>query len=351
MTPDDPAWSSPPVSDGSLEVRFRVGVERIAALDTVAGTAFVQLAVTLYWTDPRLAGWEGPLPQALWGPILVLKNQVGDASVADEVFALVGVEGRLKRGVVYRATVGNPMDLHDFPFDLDDLDVVFHTSSHWRTRDGSQENMVTAGRIYVLREVEDPAEGASRTDPFSRLEDATSAQVHEWTVLGYSHELTGQRQVTGIESQDVVYRLHIARKPGFYVWRVLLPLAMIGLLDAAIFAFPPDDFGSRMGHATALVLASVAMLYVVGELVPRIDHLTRLDQVVVATLGLNALTVAWSLAVRLWPEPLVSLDPWVGLAMVGAYAAITLLVLVPAWLRHGAGRRRSGARRLPVGSG
>jgi hypothetical protein len=81
-------------------VDLRLSLLKVGAVDTVAGTAFVDAGVAYYWTDPQLAGWpEGAdLPARLWGPNILLHNALGDLQEVDVAFELVDpATGRLKR--------------------------------------------------------------------------------------------------------------------------------------------------------------------------------------------------------------------------------------------------------------
>ena len=64
----DEAWlESPKGPDGdTLQVGFRIGWERISDVSTLQSTVWINIAITFYWTDPRLAGWKGDLPPLLW---------------------------------------------------------------------------------------------------------------------------------------------------------------------------------------------------------------------------------------------------------------------------------------------
>ena len=56
-----------------LEVDFRLTVFHVGKVDTREQSSLVRMGVVLYWTDPRMAGWDSPvLPPTLWGPELWL---------------------------------------------------------------------------------------------------------------------------------------------------------------------------------------------------------------------------------------------------------------------------------------
>ena len=204
-------------NDTTLQVGFRIGWERISEVSTVHSTCRINIAVTYYWTDPRLVGWEGDLPPLIWGPEFVLTNKYGtDMQVFDEVFALANKngDGRIKRGVVYLGTIVNMMDLSNFPFDTSEIELDLHTSSHYRCLDSSRKNMLTTGRGYEVYEISDPDEGSHPDDPFCRLENHNSGRLPDWDLIGYSYEVKREKQVTGIESTDFIFKMLVARKTG-----------------------------------------------------------------------------------------------------------------------------------------
>ena len=86
--PDNDVWMRPPVParNGVITSRTkpvivdaRMRVVDISEVDTVHGTASVCVQVYLFWTDPRMIGYDhAVLPSKLWGPRLELQEVVGD---------------------------------------------------------------------------------------------------------------------------------------------------------------------------------------------------------------------------------------------------------------------------------
>eukprot|EP01084_Bolivina_argentea_P097764 175747_1 len=331
---DSDEWLHPPPSkDGKpIDVDFRIGVERISEMNTARVSSSIRIAITYYWTDPRLAGWkEKKLPAKCWGPIFFLTNQLGnDMSIFDEVFALVDVKaGRIKRGVVYLGTVSNPMDLTNFPWDSDTLDILLHTTSHFKCFDGSEQNMLADGRAYNIRPVVNPAEGASKHDPFCRLEDEHSSKVPEWDLLGYTYDMESLKQVTGVESDNLVFRILMARKTGYYIWKTLVPLYVITILNLLVFAFDATNMEARINHSTVLVLTSFATLFVINGELPKVDYLTTIDKVLIMTLCLNVVTALESVLIFKY-EALRVIDDYIVWVLTFAFIVANFAVIVPA---------------------
>ena len=63
----------------------------------------------------------------------------------------------------------------------------------------------------------------------------------------------------------------------------MFPLYALALLNFTALAFETDDLGERIATTSTFFLAAFAMLYVVGEHLPKTDFLTIVDQVIVVT--------------------------------------------------------------------
>ena len=129
--PDSLEWtvhSKDPDEQGPIWVDVRFDICRLGSIDTKNPCAFVKLRVYYYWTDPRLADWGQSkkwatakravgvnrnghfithLPDLVWGPVFNPANSIGDMTVTQDEFTLIGrTEGRLRRVHVYERRVG-----------------------------------------------------------------------------------------------------------------------------------------------------------------------------------------------------------------------------------------------------
>lgn len=71
-------------------------------------------------------------------------------------------------------------------------------------------------------------------------------------------------------------KFHIVRKSSFYFWKALLPLYMLAVLALTSFHFDTDALDARSGTVATYFLAAFAMLYVVGDTLPKTDFLTKI---------------------------------------------------------------------------
>lgn len=152
-------WNPPPNDDldgEPLHVDFRCACFKLSNISTVDFTVLIKFVVVFEWNDERLMNREdivttNDLPGDLWGPDIVLENAQNDCEVIYDSFSLLDNQtGRLKRTVTFHGAVYNPMDLEDFPFDADELEMKFISICNWRTLDGSRYGNDPCNRIYTL---------------------------------------------------------------------------------------------------------------------------------------------------------------------------------------------------------
>jgi hypothetical protein len=358
---DDEYWAQPSSKDeiddrGAvlLPVDLKMWLDKVNAVDTVAGTAFVTIMTTMYWTDKRLVGWpeSATLPAKLWGPTLGIKNALGDMQEKSVTFVLVDPEtGRLKRTHIYTGSVDNPMDLRSFPFDMDTIEVKFVTLSNWLTLDGERYGTLPKGKSYQLRQVQESGEG-------HWLNFRWSGQINEWALHGVSTVIKElPPDATGNEFTAVNVNFHVTRKSAYYFWKALLPLYLLTILSMSTFHFATDNLDSRVATVSTYFLAAFAMLYVVGATLPKTDFLTKIDVVIVLSTCSLAFTGVVSLGLaKLHEESGADLaKDWnlrVEILLVSLYVLTNLWIFLPPCLNQKrAARQLAGYSRQRLRSG
>merc|ERR1712032_1753388 len=145
--------------------------------------------------------------------------------------------------------------------------MTFRTASHWVTRDGSGRGDLGSGRSYRVRPCCIPGEGQ-----LFRL--LWNGKLAEFLLLGMSVDIVDKpRGPSGQEVTEIVVKVHVRRRFWFYFWKVLLPLYNLMGLSMFSFAFDVSDLSSRLDLLVTLFLASVALLYVVAEHLPKTNYL------------------------------------------------------------------------------
>jgi len=315
-------------------VDIRFALYKVAEVDTVKSSTFVNIKLVMYWTDSRLAGWEGALPRKLWGPIINVENALQGFETYQDTFALSDrAEGRLKRMVYFVGHIANAMDLQDFPFDTDEIEVEFITTSHFRSLDWEALGSLTSGKAFRLRPICRSGEGS--WGPELKWDGAIS----EWELRGVSAELeAGPPSSFGTSSERVRLSIHVSRKYAFYFWKALLPLYMLTALNLTALAFEVDDLSDRIATTATFFLAAFAMLYVVGASLPKTDFLTKVDVVIVLTTGSLLLIGLASVLLAMVHEKFGAAfaqlcNTAFGWALVMGNVLTNLIVFVPALVR------------------
>ena len=277
------ALALPPVpeaGDQGIEVNFRITVLHIGRVDTREQTVHIRMGIVLYWTDPRMVGWTSPiLPPTIWGPEVWLKNQTGGVTVEYEQFAVTdATEGRMKRIVNFESLIIMPMDLRNFPFDIQTLAPEWVSISHWRQLDGSRGGSLPMGQSYHLRPVWRETEGEPVTMFFT-------GHIAEWELHSYTIKVNSKKHPAGFTISSISLQFIISRSYSYYLARIVAPLTVLTIAAHLNHGLPPDQLSSRLANVHTAFIASFALLFVVAEQVPRVNHLTIIDHVIFLSLG------------------------------------------------------------------
>lgn len=348
---DQPSWATCPQGDETgtpLPVYFRWTVNKLSKIDTVNQCACVDLVVTLYWTDRRMAQQRDEqhdeLPDDLWGPTLSVRARTRAAGMAidlqtGEITRVHGDSDVLQRRVSLTGFIHNPMNLADFPFDTDSVAVELYTGSHWKSNRTSAQGMQPWVRSYVLRPV---TEGGSE---LARLNTGFvslwwDGKVDEFRVHGISTAIE-QRPVNVDDRAytNIKLAVHVSRSWGFFFWKVMLPILMLALLSFSTYGFETSDFAGRSSNVATYFLAAFAMLYVVGEHLPKTDFLTKIDEAIVLTMmtlissGVASQVVAW-LHEHHGAELAVQWNIRICVGSAATFVVGILWIFLPAWWRQ-----------------
>ena len=269
-----------PEDGGLVIVDFRMLSINVAKVGTISGDSVVKFAFVFYWTDERLANHPDysdgqPLPGDLWGPTVMMTNTFGRPDINQTGFVLENTAtGRLKRQLMFEATVDNPMELWSFPFDTDAIEVKFMTTSDWSSLDDTVHGNAPRGKIYRLREMPP----ANNEGYFYRM--CWDGEIPEWSMLGYSYSLKeNMPNPNGAEGTEVSVNFHVTRKWQYYGYKVMTPLYLLIASSLTVFTIDPEHILERKEMANNMIMAACGLLFVVANELPRLDFLTSIDLV------------------------------------------------------------------------
>ena len=213
-----------------------------------------------------------PLPNRLWSPRLTVSESLGDFNRRTCEFTLnIGtLDGHIYSLTWYEGTIKNPMDLHLFPLDTDTLHITFFASECYRLNGEINVNYKTDYRLLF--------EGWSFSPP--------RATPYGWDLVSSKVLYTFHEHC-----QDVLQiQLNFKRCFNFYFFKVVFPLLLITCLNFMGFSLEDENLGERLANNISLFLSALALLYVVGQDLPKTTFLTAIDRIVVLTLSLIFVT-------------------------------------------------------------
>lgn len=273
------AEDRPPPSDRPMQVSLGLFLMDVLAIDDSKQTVTIDFGISATWFDPRLEGKAGqviPLEDA-WAPNLQLMADKDIRRTRPEVLHVLegGKVVYLQRFI---GEMWHTSDLRDFPFDDQEISIRLVTPLH------SPE---------AIELIED----AERT-----------GQSAEWSLVGWEYEdgkwssapyyfAPAKKTISG-----AAYTFKVHRERGFYVWKVLVPLSLVVLMAWAVFWIDASNSGSQISVGYTAILTLVAYRFLIGNMVPSISYLTRLDRFI---LGVSIL-VFFVLAEAIWTGRLVA---------------------------------------------
>jgi hypothetical protein len=253
--------ATPPDPDtDSLSLTVGVYLLDLVRIDDAAQGFVADLFVRAVWRDPRLAGASQtpcivPANQ-VWTPRLEIVNQRElTAKWNDEV--RISPDGTALYRQRYYGMLSFRIDLTDFPFDRQVLPVEL-----------------------VLGEVED--DFSISTDPLTGRAEMLS--IPNWAV-GSAEAALGSYGVAaaGIELPLFAVRYPAERRSIFYVFKILVPLALIVCMSWSVFWLHPRIIPPRLGLASTGMLTLIAFRLALSGTLPPVAYLTRLDKFVIGS--------------------------------------------------------------------
>jgi hypothetical protein len=262
-------------------------VNDIRGIDPVRDEFQFRGYVQVLWCDPRLAfdpELEGQSElvftgdrfekefKRMWTPSGYPVNKVGEMSFSERVLR-IRHDGTIEQSINVSVPLATHYDLRRFPLDRQTLEL--QVESFLWNRDQLQ---------FVHDET------------ISGFSDGIS--IPEWNieaVNGRVSEIAVMRSDTPFSRY--ILEIEITRKSGFYLWKVFLPLIVIVALSWSVFWMTDERFSARSRISATGVLTIVAYQFVFAENLPRVGYLTLLDQVMIGSFGLLAVTVLESLLV------------------------------------------------------
>lgn len=246
----------PGAESGATVVKMRIIWLDLDDISSADQNFTANIAFQGIWQDDRLKH-EGPGDRTyslaeIWHPrIQILNRQRLQETFEDE--ARVSPDGEVELVQRVWGQFSQPLELHDFPFDSQVLNVDLVTTGH------QADEIVFESSVL-------PSE---TSDSFS---------VADWSVAGFEVGPIEVPMVRGTPPVDLFrFSLTMKRKSGYHIVNVILPLVLIICMSWIVFWIPPSNLGPRVSVSVTSMLTLVAYRFAIGASLPRIGYLTRLD--------------------------------------------------------------------------
>ena len=245
---------------GPTKVHFLVFVIDIDNIDDANQTFAGNIYLRLRWKDKRLANPGGSTRQIrleeVWNPQVLLANREGLVSKSLPDVVQVEPDGTVLYHQRYTGNLSQPLNLSAFPMDAHTFKIHFVAAGYTQ---------------YELEFVPDTfrnLNGGSISDELS---------LTDWKVVSYEALAVLYQPIEEISGAAFAFRFEAERYVAYYIWQIILPLAVVVMMSWAAFWIGGQNVGVRIGVATSSILTLIAHRFVLASLLPRLPYMTRLD--------------------------------------------------------------------------
>ena len=245
---------------GPTKVHFLVFVLDIDDIDDASQSFAANVYIQLRWKDRRLANPGGSTRQVqlaeIWNPRVLLANQQGRVSRALPEIAQVDPDGTVIYRQRYTGNLSQPLNLSQFPMDKHSFAIHFVAAGY--TYDQLEFSPDTRSGIH----------GGSISDDLS---------LPDWKVVSHESLVLPYTPIEVIHTAGFAFRFEAERYVTYYIWQLILPLAVVVVMSWAAFWVGRENVGVRIGVATSSILTMIAHRFVLASLLPRLPYMTRMD--------------------------------------------------------------------------
>ena len=252
-------------------VHVRAIVFDVSAIDSARQSFEANLFIRARWRDERLAhSGTSPLRRPLedvWHPGLQVVNLQRVWQTMPQAVD-ISPDGEVTYRQRMAGTFSQPMHVGDFPLDTQRLRFTILPSAH-------------AGQEVSL--VPDERDRSFIAEKFSAA---------AWDPRSWSIEPIVFGIAAGEESRPAVeLAIDFNRRVGSYVLKIYVPLVLIVIMAWSAFWIDPMETGPPIGVATTSMLTLIAYRFMVGQELPAVSYLTRMDLFILSATLLVFLTL------------------------------------------------------------
>jgi len=237
-------------------------VMNITSINEVAGTFKLIAYLFAQWQDERLAfkpRYQGEKVRLLaqgsvWQPRFEFVNSVQPHQIYDSVLQVTptGLVTYIERD---SAALSTEFRLRRFPFDHQTLSLFVHP-------------FIDQAPIVVFHD-DDPQTSIT-------AEQKLYSALPEWNIESIQAH-TRMVPLKGAQIAEVRFDITVARRYGFYVWKVFLPLLLMVLLSWTVFWVDHRDLAVQVQISVTTILTVIAFAFAITLSLPKVPYLTVID--------------------------------------------------------------------------
>jgi hypothetical protein len=254
--PKELTLTRPPPLNEPTQILIGIYILDIIEINDAKQTFKSNFIHNLTWKDTRLsadalghslAGCEISVHE-IWNPEINFINQQNLKNMLDEVVK-VDSAGNIFYRQIFMGWLTTRINLIKFPFDSQVLPIKM--GSFYSTEDLTL--IVNEKRVGRFKE-------------FSLLTWAIDLKK----LIISSEQIAAQNRSVPIFTVELIAKRH----PGFYYWKLFIPLGFIVFMAGSVFMIHPNQFGPQLGVSTASIFTMITFNYSLGNILPKISYLT-----------------------------------------------------------------------------
>ncbi len=262
---------------GATKIHFLVFVVDIDNIDGANQSFTANVYLGLRWKDKRLAheGSVRTIPlEETWNPRMIIVNRGGIVQKSLPDVVEIASDGTVTYRQRYTGPLSQPLKLSKFPFDQHDFAIQFVAAGY------------TSDEIEFIPDTSIPGIPTPGGGIYHEL------SLPDWHILKYQAVTRGYEAIKGRTAAGFAFEFTAKRYASYYVWQVIVPLILIVMMSWGAFYIDPTNAGAQIGVATSSMLTLIAYRFMLGNLIPRLPYMTRLDRFTLGSTILVFLTLA-----------------------------------------------------------
>ena len=244
-----------PDPDGApTEIKIRVYVIDVDEITDAQQSFTANIYMQAEWKDQRLVKDNLTTKYNLnevWHPNLQITNRQKTFKTLPDIIE-VNPDGTVVSRQRVTGKFSQPLDLHNFPMDEQNI----------------QFEIVSVG--YMPGEVKLVEDSSGISDRFS---------LPNWYIKGWDLKIADFKFLPDAPSRaGVLFTITAKRYMHFYIFKFVVPLLLIVFMSWIVFWIDPTDYTTQISVSITSMLTLIAYQYLVGNSLPQVPYLTRLDK-------------------------------------------------------------------------